>query len=95
MEIEQNKLNEEYIRASSRMEELKAFYSHVAAYFLVNPFLIFINYMTYWDHKWFWYPMVGWGVGVIIHGLVTFGFGSDWEKRKIEQIMEEEKKKQL
>jgi len=77
------------------MEELKAFYSNVAAYLLVNPFLIFINYMTYWDHKWFWYPMVGWGVGIIIHGFVTFGFGSDWEKRKIEQIMKEEKNKQL
>ena len=40
-------------------------------------------------------PMVGWGIGVIIHGLVTFGFDSEWEKRKIEQIMEEEKNKQL
>jgi len=95
MEIEQNKLNEEYVRASARMEELKAFYSNIAAYLLVNPFLIFINYMTYWDYKWFWYPMAGWGVGVIIHGFVTFGFGSEWEKRKIEQIMEEEKNKQL
>lgn len=95
MEIEQDKFNEEYIRASARMEELKAFYSHVAAYFLVNPFLIFVNYMTYWDYKWFWYPMAGWGVAVIIHGLITFGFGSEWEKRKIEQIIKEEKNKQL
>ena len=43
MEKEQNTFNEEYNRASARMEELKAFYSHVAAYVLINPFLIFIN----------------------------------------------------
>ena len=95
METDKNNLNEEYFRASARMEEIKAFYSNVAAYVLVIPFLIFINYMTYWEYKWFWYPMAGWGLGVIIHGLVTFGFGSDWEKRKIKQIMDEEKNKQL
>lgn len=93
MEQDQRNTNEEYSRAKARVEELKAFYSNIAAYCLVIPFLIFINYMTYWDYKWFWYPMAGWGLGVIIHGMVTFGFGSDWEKRKIEQIMTEEKNK--
>lgn len=93
MDKEQQKQNEEYIRASERLDELKGFYSNVVAYILVNPFLIFINYMTYWDYKWFWYPMAGWGLGIIIHGMVTYGFGSDWEKRKIEQLIEEEKHK--
>lgn len=91
MEREQNKLNEEYLRANSRMKELKAFYSNIAAYVLVIPFLIFINYMTFWDYQWFWFPMFGWGLGVAIHGAVTFGLGSEWERRKIKEIMDKEK----
>jgi len=91
MEENNNKLNEEYLRASARMDELKGFYTNALSYLLVIPFLIFINYMTYWEYKWFWFPMAGWGLGVAIHALVTFGFGSDWEKRKIKEIMENEK----
>ncbi len=91
MERESNNLNEEYLRANSRMQELKAFYSNIAAYVLVIPFLIFINYMTYWDYQWFWYPLFGWGLGVAIHAVVTFGLGSEWERRKIKEIMDKEK----
>ncbi|MCP4883062.1 MAG: 2TM domain-containing protein [Flavobacteriales bacterium] len=91
MEKDSNNLNQEYIRASARMQELKAFYSNIAAYMLVIPFLIFINYMTYWDYQWFWFPMFGWGLGVTIHAIVTFAMGSDWERRKIEEIMDKEK----
>lgn len=93
MKEESNKLNEEYLRARARLEELKGFYSNIVAFIVINPFLIFINYMTYWDYKWFWYPMLGWGIGVIIHAAITFGFGADWEKRKITEIMEKEKYK--
>jgi len=91
MDKEQQNFNEEYRRASKRLEELKAFYSNVIAYVLVIPFLIFVNYMTYWDYKWFWFPMFGWGLGVVIHGLATYGFGSNWEKRKIKEIMDKDK----
>lgn len=95
MKEEKNKLDQEYLRARARLDELKGFYSNVIAYVLVNPFLIFINYMTYWDYKWFWFPMLGWGIGVGIHAFVTFGLGSSWERRKIEEIMNNEKNKDL
>ena len=91
MDKEQQQYNEEYMKASKRLEELKAFYSNLVAYVLVIPFLIFINYMTYWGYQWFWFPMIGWGLGVAIHALVTFGFGSEWERRQIEEIMEKDK----
>jgi hypothetical protein len=93
MDVNKKNLNEDYLRASARMDELKAFYRHILTYVLIIPFLIVINYMTYWDYKWFWFPMVGWGIGLGIHALVTYGFGSDWEKRKIREIMENEKYK--
>ncbi|UCE93141.1 MAG: 2TM domain-containing protein [Flavobacteriaceae bacterium] len=91
MEVDKNKLNEEYLRASARLDELKGFYSNIVAYVLVIPFLIFVNYMTYWDFKWFWFPMIGWGIGVAIHAVVTFVIGKDWERRKIKELMDNDK----
>lgn len=91
MEEDKNKLNEEYLRASARLDELKGFYSNVAAYVLITPFLVFVNYMTYWEYKWFWFPMIGWGIGVGIHAVVTFALGKDWERRKIEELMKNDK----
>ncbi|MCF6222361.1 MAG: 2TM domain-containing protein [Flavobacteriaceae bacterium] len=79
--------NNKYIRAKKRVEELKGFYGNVVAYCVVIPFLIFINYRTGWGHKWFFYPMFGWGIGVVIQAFVVFGYGSDWEERKIREFM--------
>lgn len=36
---------------------------------------------------WVIYPAIGWGIGLIVHGLSVFEafdlFGRDWEKRHI------------
>lgn len=87
---------EAYKRAKKRLDELKGFYGHLLSYVLVIPFLIFINYMTYWEYKWFWWPMLGWGLGLAGHALGVFGknkiFGKDWEERKIKEYMDKESK---
>lgn len=80
-----------YRRAKKRVEEMKGFYGNVVAYCVVIPFLIFINYQTSWGHKWFLYPMFGWGLGVVIQAFTVFGYGSDWEERKIREIMNKDK----
>ncbi|WP_339609968.1 histidine kinase [uncultured Planktosalinus sp.] len=83
--------NEAYIKAHRRVKEIKEFYSNLLSYLIVIPFLIFINYYTYWDFQWFWFPVLGWGIGVSIHGFTVFGYGSSWEEKKIQEIMEKEK----
>lgn len=84
--------NAKYLRAKKRVEELKEFYGSLVAYFFVIPFLIYINYRTTWHViQWFWFPLFGWGLGLIIHAFKTFGYGSSWEERKIREIMEKEK----
>jgi len=80
-----------YIRAKKRVDELKGFYGNLIAYSVVIPFLIFINYQTAWDFKWFWFPVFGWGLGLIIQAFKVFGYGSDWEERKIREIMNKDK----
>jgi two-component system LytT family sensor kinase len=91
MTSDKEKWNEDYLRASARVKEIKGFYTNLVAYLVVIPFLIFVNYMTFWDYHWFWFPIFGWGLGLAIHGLVTFGVSAEWEKRKIKELMDKDK----
>lgn len=79
-----------YEKAAKRVEELKGFYGNLISYCIFIPFLIFINLKTAPNYHWFWWPMLGWGIGVISHGIKTFGIGTDWEERQIKKYMEKE-----
>ena len=79
-----------YEKAAKRVEELKGFYGNLISYCIFIPFLIFINYQTSPKYHWFWWPMLGWGIGVISHGIKTFGIGTDWEERQIKKYMQKE-----
>ena len=79
-----------YEKAAKRVEELKGFYGNLISYCIFIPFLIFINYQTSPKYHWFWWPMLGWGIGVISHGIKTFGIGTDWEERQIRKYMQKE-----
>jgi len=90
--------NEEnkYIRAREKVEKIKAFYSNILSYAIIIPLLAILNYMTSWEHKWFIYPMLGWGIGIIFHYFEAFGrhpfLGKNWEERKMKELMDEEEK---
>ncbi|MEM7220417.1 MAG: 2TM domain-containing protein [Pseudomonadota bacterium] len=76
-------MNEEQARA--RIEELKGFYGHLASYVAVNLFLFGINAMT-GGPWWFFWPLMGWGIGVVAHAVQTLGVGGDWEERKLQEL---------
>ena len=80
-----------YERASKRVKELKGFYSNLISYCLVIPFLIFINLRTAPEYYWFWWPALGWGVGVILNAIKVFGVSGNWEERQIQKILDREK----
>ena len=83
-----------YQEAKKRVEEIKGFYFHLVTYFLVNAFLTVINLLTSPEYLWFIWPLMGWSIGLIIHGFSVFGglWGKSWEERKIKEIMEKEKR---
>jgi len=87
-----------YEKAKKRVEDIKGFYSHLLVYIFVNLFLILFNLIASSDHYWFWWPLLGWGVGVVAHGVSVFGIrgilGPGWEQRKIREILEKEDRKQ-
>jgi hypothetical protein len=86
-----NEENSAYLRAKKRVEELKGFYGNLTSYCVVIPSLALINYYTYWDHKWFVYPMLGWGLGLTFHAFGVFGYGKSWEERKIQEFLNKDK----
>ena len=81
-----------YMRAKKRVDNLKGFYGSLVAYCIIIPFLIFINLKTSSGFHWFWFPMFGLGLGLVIQAFSIFGIGGNWEERKIKEIMEKNRK---
>ncbi len=91
-----NQEYERYQKAKKRVKEIKGFYGNLVSYILVISFLTFINLKYTPEHLWFYWPMLGWGIGVLFHAFGVFNivpfFGDDWEEKKIKELMEEEDK---
>jgi len=85
------KNQEAYLKAKEKVEARMGFYIHLIVYLLVNTFLTILNLAFSRDHIWVIWPMIGWGAGLIIHGLRTFVFnsGTSLKERLIEKEMQE------
>ncbi len=79
--------NTAYYRAKKRVEDLKGFYGNLISYCVIVPMLIFINLRFSPQFQWFWFSACGWGFGLLMHAFKVFGYGKDWEERKIKEIM--------
>lgn len=85
---------ERYYQAKKRVNDIKGFYGNLIAYIIFNGFFLVLNLITSPNELWFFWPLLGWGIGVIFHGMKVFGyspfFGKEWEEQKIKQFMEKE-----
>jgi hypothetical protein len=86
--------NNAYYRAKKRVEELKGFYGNLISYCCVIPILIFVNLTYSPQFQWFWFSAAGWGFGLLMHAFKVFGYSSNWEERKIQEILQKEENKQ-
>ena len=86
--------NTAYYRAKKRVEQLKGFYGNLISYCCVIPILIFINLTYMPEFHWFWFSAAGWGFGLTMHAFKVFGYSSNWEERKIQEILSKEENKQ-
>ncbi len=80
-----------YNRAKKRMKEIKSFYGNLIAYCIIIPFLTIVNLITSPKNIWFIWPMLGWGMGLVAHGMGAFAVGKNWEEKKIKELMEKDK----
>jgi len=58
-------------RARRRVNQKMGFYIHASVFVLVNLGLAAIN-LTTGGKSWPLWPLAGWGLGLAIHGIVTF-----------------------
>ncbi|HNP32776.1 MAG TPA: 2TM domain-containing protein [Flavobacterium sp.] len=98
MGIIMNQFNEEYekyLQAKKQVDEIKGFYINLACYILVNLFLLWINLKYSPEYLWFFWPLLGWGIGLFFHAMKAFNFapflGKDWEEKKLKEFMDKEK----
>jgi len=66
-------------------EEKRGFLIHLVVYVLVNIMLMVINFLYTPGFFWFFYPLLGWGIGIAVHYL----FSVLW----MEKILEEKEAK--
>lgn len=104
MEIDNNHMNQKYVRAKKRVEEIKKYYTHLAVYIIINT-IISITKVVHdvedgrelaeaifrFDTFSLW---VWWGIGMAFHTYKVFGanllfMDKDWEERKIKEYMNE------
>ncbi len=80
-----------YEHARKRVQALKGFYAHLAVYAIVNTFMLVINLLTSPHALWFYWPLLGWGIGIAMHAAAVLGtgtWGKDWEARKVKELMD-------
>ena len=81
-------------RALAEVRALRGFWIHLIIYVSVNLGLLVIDWVT--DPPgltWFYFPLVGWGIALLIHAGIVFGagqvLGAEWEQRKVRELMDQ------
>lgn len=84
-----------YLKAQKKVEDIKGFYGNLTSYIVVITGLAILNLISSPSHLWFLYPAIGWGIGVVVHGMSVYNYmpflGRDWEEKKIRELMEKDK----
>ncbi len=75
--------------AFAHVRAVKGFYVHAAGYSLGVIGLAVFNILTTPGHLWVFWPTLGWGIGLTIHGLRVFDqiplLTGAWERREVEK----------
>ena len=86
---------EEYQKARDRVQEGKGFYAHAVMFLVANAALAILNLTTLEKNDgviWFIWPLIGWGVVLVVHAISVFGIGRflgrGWEQRQIQKELD-------
>lgn len=75
--------------ALQHVRDIKGFYEHLFTYLIATTLLAIINLVFSPDYFWAGWTYLGWGIGVLIHGLNVFEvvnfFSPEWERRQVEK----------
>jgi len=88
-EIDVDRQGELRERAIRRLKKKRDFHAHLLVYFLVNSSLVLIWAFT--GHGFFWpvFPMVAWGIGVVMNAWEVYSsedFSEDAIAHEVDQL---------
>ena len=65
-------------------------YAHATVFTLVNLMVFGISRYGFGDRPWSVYPLLGWGLGLVLHGVSVFllGTGSGLRERMVQRERE-------
>ncbi len=73
------------------VKDIRGFYSHIIKYVIVMSILLVIDLLTTPGKFWVQWPAMGWGIGLIMHGMSVFEifnfFSPRWEKKQFDRRM--------
>jgi hypothetical protein len=70
----------------------RIFYMMLLGYVGLSVLWFLIDVLTDRDDWWFYWPMLGAGIGVTITGFIMFGMGglfdAEWERREVDKYLD-------
>lgn len=85
--------NTKYREARKKVEAKKEFYQHITVFVVMSVFFFTLNVLTAPYALWFYWPILGWGIGILFHYFEVFGFpaipqmSEEWEEEQIREEM--------
>jgi len=82
---------DKYQLAKKRVEAKIGFYIHLIIFIFVNGILAMVDVLASPEKLWFYWPLCGWGIGVLLHAIGVFyhpkhaNTGSSFKERLIEK----------
>jgi hypothetical protein len=82
---------DKYSLAKKRVEAKIGFFVHLIIFIVVNGILAAVDILASPEKLWFYYPLAGWGLGLLLHGIGVFyhpvssGSGPGFKERLIEK----------
>ncbi len=77
--------------AMRHVRKIRGFYGHLTQYVVIIGGLAIFNLFKSPNYLWVIWPALGWGLGLMFHGMRVFGtmpfMNADWEKRQVEKYL--------
>ncbi|HXQ11967.1 MAG TPA: 2TM domain-containing protein [Caulobacteraceae bacterium] len=80
--------------AERRVNARIGFGIHALVYVAVNTLLITVNLLTTPHQLWFFFPLLGWGIGLVAHGLSVYAVLSGVRERAVGAEMQRLRERQ-
>jgi hypothetical protein len=74
--------------AERRADAKLGFRSHALVYVIVNAGLAALNLLTSPQLLWFYWPLMGWGIGLVAHGVSVYLPRTDLRERAVAAELE-------